>query len=69
MATEKQIAAKYADYVMSQSNPSAVPLLIPEYRYLGREKKHEYRLDFSVINPISLDKVGFELSSIKASII
>lgn len=44
------------------ANPLAVPLLIPELRYEGRATKHKYRLDFCVINPISMQKTGFELS-------
>lgn len=59
---EKDIAGLYSDYVMSQPDPRKVPLLIPEYRYAGKENQHRYRLDFCIINPITLDKVGFELS-------
>ena len=59
---EREIAEMYADYVGKQSNPEIVPLLIPEFRYEGRLKKHIHRLDFTIINPIELSKVGFELS-------
>ena len=59
---EREIAALYCDYVISQKKPEDVPLLIPELRYRGKEKKHKYRLDFCVIDPVTLEKVGFELS-------
>lgn len=59
---EKQISEHYINYVKSADDPKKVPLLIPEYRYIGKAKKHKYRLDFCIINPITLDKVGFELS-------
>lgn len=39
-----------------------MPLLIPELRYGGISKKHEYRLDFTIVNPFNMSKVGFELS-------
>jgi hypothetical protein len=59
---EYELAGLYCDYVRKQENPDSVPLLIPEFRYAGLEKKHVYRLDFLIINPYTLDKVGFELS-------
>lgn len=59
---EREIAALYCGYVKSQKKPEDVPLLIPELRYRGKEKKHKYRLDFCVIDPVTLEKVGFELS-------
>lgn len=59
---EYEIAGHYCDYVRQQLDQDVVPLLIPEFRYAGLAKKHVYRLDFMVINPYTLDKVGFELS-------
>lgn len=59
---QKAIAARYCDFVRNSEKPENVPLLIPEYRYDGREAKHKYRLDFCVIDPNTMDKVGFELS-------
>lgn len=59
---EYEIACHYADYVSSHVAPESVPLLIPEFRYGGIAKKHEYRLDFLIINPYTLEKIGFELS-------
>ncbi len=59
---EYEIAGHYCDYVRKQADPNQVPLLIPEFRYAGLEKKHVYRLDFLLINPYTLDKIGFELS-------
>lgn len=61
-AYEKQIASLYAEYVKAYDKPEEVPLLIPELRYNGKEKKHRFRLDFCIINPITLNKVGIELS-------
>lgn len=59
---EYQIAGHYCDFVRNHATPEQVPLLIPEFRYAGLDKKHIYRLDFLVINPYTLDKIGFELS-------
>ena len=59
---ERDFAELYCDYVKSSDNPEDIPLLIPEYRYNGIEKKHKYRLDFTLINPYSLQRFGFELS-------
>lgn len=59
---EYEIAGHYCDYIKSHGTPELVPLLIPEFRYAGLLPKHVYRLDFLVINPYTLNKVGFELS-------
>lgn len=59
---EYELAEYYADFVRASGKPLDVPLLIPEFRYLGLEKNHQYRLDFLIINPYTLSKVGFELS-------
>lgn len=59
---EYEVAGHYCDFVRASKNPEQVPLLIPEFRYAGLEKKHVYRLDFMVINPYTLSKVGFEFS-------
>lgn len=56
------IAEQYANFVRKAKNPYDVPLLIPEFRYLGLEKKHKHRLDFLVINPYTLNQYGIELS-------
>lgn len=57
-----ELAERYSAYVRAAANPLAVPLLIPELRYEGRAAKHKYRLDFTVIDPVTLQKTGFELS-------
>lgn len=59
---QKKIAALYSDYVRNSAAFLDVPLLIPEFRYEGKLAKHKYRLDFCVIDPDTMDKVGFELS-------
>jgi len=59
---QKAIASKYSTHVHAAEDPLRVPLLIPEYRYEGRIAKHKYRLDFTIITPETMDKVGFELS-------
>ena len=59
---EKEISQRYCDFVRSSETPTDIPLLIPELRYGGIEKKHKYRLDFTVINSYNMDKIGFELS-------
>jgi hypothetical protein len=59
---QKAIAALYCDFVRQSSDQESIPLLIPELRYDGRVPKHQYRLDFCVIDPNTMDKIGFELS-------
>lgn len=59
---ELEIAELYRDYVLNHSRPENIPLLIPELRYEGIEVSHKYRLDFTIIEPNDLNKVGFELS-------
>ena len=56
------LAERYSECVRASPEPLKVPLLIPELRYAGRDTKHRYRLDFCIIDPISLEKIGFELS-------
>jgi len=43
-------------------DPEQVPLLIPEFRYEGKAPKHKFRLDFCIIDPFTMQKVGYELS-------
>jgi hypothetical protein len=59
---EYQLAECYSEFVRDHKDPLSVPLMIPEFRYGGLAKKHTYRLDFLIINPFTMDKVGFELS-------
>lgn len=59
---EKALASRYVDFVRNHPEPESVPLMIPELRWAGIEPKHEYRLDFTIINPFTLQKVGLELS-------
>jgi hypothetical protein len=59
---EYKMAECYAEFVRQHADPLSVPLMIPEFRYGGLAKKHVYRLDFLIIDPVTLDKVGFELS-------
>ncbi len=59
---EYLLAQRYCDFVLRQSDQKSVPLLIPEYRYGGISYMHRYRLDFTIINPYTLIKYGFELS-------
>ena len=59
---EYEIAKKYSQFVLNHSTPKSIPLLIPEFRYRGLEKKHEHRLDFMIIQSEELNKIGFELS-------
>lgn len=61
-AHELAIAKRYCEFVRSSASPHDVPLLIPELRYGGKDVKHEHRLDFTIIDPYTLSKVGFELS-------
>lgn len=59
---ELGIADLYCDFVRSSQDPLSIPLLIPELRYGGIEKQHQYRLDFCVIREQTQQRVGFELS-------
>lgn len=59
---EMEIAERYCEFVKNSGNPFKIPLLIPELRYGGLNVRHEYRLDFTVINPYTLQKQGFEFS-------
>lgn len=57
-----EIAQMYIDFVKSSPKPNRIPLLLPEVRFNAEKTKHEYRLDFLVINPYTMDKIGFEIS-------
>ena len=59
---ELEIAEQYCEFVKKSEQPHCVPLLIPEFRYGGLDKQHKYRLDFTIINPYTLQKQGFEFS-------
>lgn len=59
---EQQIYDIYVEYIKSSKDPLNEPFLIPEFRYAGLIKKHEYRLDFTVLNQHTVDFVGIELS-------
>lgn len=59
---EKAIFAFYANYIRQSKNPLSEPLLIPEFRYEGIKKKHKYRLDFTILNCHTGERIGFELS-------
>ncbi|MEZ5056339.1 MAG: hypothetical protein R2879_04805 [Saprospiraceae bacterium] len=58
---EYAIAELYCEFVKEQDDPENIPILIPEFRYEGKEKKHKYRLDFTIIDS-EFNKIGFELS-------
>lgn len=57
-----EIAEKYIEFVQNSSQPEKIPLLIPETRFNDHKTHHGHRLDFLVINPYTMDKIGFELS-------
>jgi len=52
----------YIEYIRNSANSLEEPFLIPEFRYAGLEKKHEHRLDFTILNPHTTDLIGIELS-------
>lgn len=58
---QNEIAERYVEHVGRAAEPEKVPLLLPEVRY-SRDTKHRYRLDFMVIEPATMMRVGFELS-------
>lgn len=57
-----QLAKRYCKFVNEAENPLEVPLLIPEYRFLGKIAKHKYRLDFTMISFQQWVRLGIELS-------
>lgn len=59
---EKEIAELYTLYLENSNDPTLEPFLIPEMRYRGLEKKHEFRLDFTILNSHTMEYVGFEIS-------
>ncbi|WP_422767523.1 hypothetical protein ACOX9X_07110 [Photobacterium leiognathi subsp. mandapamensis] len=59
---EKAIAERYIDYLKKSDTPYEEPFLIPELRYAGKEVKHKYRLDYTILNPYTMELVGFEIS-------
>ncbi|WP_429025953.1 hypothetical protein [Aeromonas veronii] len=59
---EKAIAERYIEYLKKSLAPYEKPFLIPELRYAGKESKHKYRLDYTILNPYTMELVGFEIS-------
>lgn len=59
---EKHFYDYYIQYLSNSDDYQSEPFLIPELRYLGLEKKHLYRLDFTILNPHSMEFIGIELS-------
>ena len=59
---EKGIVDWYIRYLQSSSDVLGEPLLIPEFRYAGLDKKHEFRLDYTIFNVHTQEQTGFELS-------
>ena len=60
---EKKIYDLYVDYIQKSSNPLDEPFLIPEFRYAGLQKEHKYRIDFTILNIHTNEKIGFEIIS------
>jgi hypothetical protein len=59
---EKEIYDLYIAYLKASSDVNNEPFLIPEFRYAGLEKKHEHRLDFTILNQHFGNFTGFEIS-------
>jgi len=61
---EKIFIDEYFDYLKTLNDQTLfdTPLLIPEYRYGDPKDIHSKRLDFVILNPYTMDFVGFELS-------
>lgn len=59
---EQAICDRYLNYIDRSMNPFDEPFLIPEFRYAGKDKYHEFRLDFTVLNGHTFNFTGFELS-------
>lgn len=59
---EQAICDRYVEYLKASEDIEKEPLLIPEVRYAGLQKRHEYRLDFTILNAHTSEYVGFEIS-------
>jgi hypothetical protein len=59
---QTEIASRYIDYVRNSPQPNKIPLLLPEVRFNSHKSRHQHRLDFLIINPYTMDKIGFDLS-------
>lgn len=59
---EKRFCELYLEYLENSEFPDNEPFLIPEFRYAGLEKKHEHRLDFTILNSHTKELIGIELS-------
>ncbi|MBF8457910.1 topoisomerase II [Kaistella sp. G5-32] len=59
---ENRFCDLYMEYLLYSDAPMEEPFLIPEFRYLGLEKNHEHRLDFTILNPHTRELIGIELS-------
>jgi len=59
---EQDFCDQYIEYIKNSENPLDEPFLIPEFRYAGLDKKHKYRLDFTILNSHTFDLVGVEVS-------
>lgn len=57
-----EIAKRYIKIVNDSDFPEDIPLLIPELRFDGPNKFHTHRLDFLIVNPYTMDKIGIEIS-------
>lgn len=57
-----QVADLYMQHVSNYNKPEQVPVLIPEYRFDPYPRSHVYRLDYLIINPWTLERIGFEIS-------
>jgi hypothetical protein len=59
---EKKVFDFYCEYLRNSSSPLSEPFLIPEFRYAGLQKQHKYRLDFTILNSSTGERIGFEFS-------
>jgi hypothetical protein len=58
---ERAIADSYCQYLRDSTNIDHEPFLIPELRP-SLDRKHEHRLDYTILNAHTMELVGFELS-------
>lgn len=59
---EQEFSDRYVEYLNNSNDAEQEPFLIPEVRYAGLTKKHDYRLDFTSLNAHTMEYVGFEIS-------
>lgn len=59
---ERNLGERYVAYLKASDDVNSEPFLIPEMRFAGLEVEHKHRLDYALLNPHTMQFIGFELS-------